>query len=136
MLQVKTLQNRMRLFPCPWSLLINCTPNIFLFFSPGNTKTEKENGGTKQKRYDQNYDDAERKKPILIGESGIITFMRHFKYLGSNISYSLKDDYNIVHIIFQASAAIGALKNFWNNNTVKNLSKYLIFCAIPCYILL
>ena len=80
--------------------------------------------------------DTEETKPILIGESGMITFTGHFKYLGSNISYSLKDYYDIEHRIYQASAAMGALNNFWIDNTVNNLSKYLIFCAIPCNLLL
>ena len=66
----------------------------------------------------------------------MITFTRYFKYLGSYISYSLKDDYDIENRISQASAAMGALNNFWIDNTVENLSKYLIFCAIPCSLLL
>ena len=41
--------------------------------------------------YDQNYDNAEETNPILIGESDMITFTRHFNYLGSYILYSLKD---------------------------------------------
>ena len=52
----------------------------------------------------------------------MITFTRHFKYLGSYISYSLKDYYDIEHKISQASAAMGALNNFWTDNTVDNLS--------------
>ena len=66
----------------------------------------------------------------------MIKFTRHFKYLGSYISYSLKDGYDVEHRISQASAAMGALNNFWTKKTVENLSKYLIFCAIPCNILL
>ena len=88
-------------------------------------KQKKENRGTKQKRYDQKYDDAEETEPILIGESGMITFTRHFKYLGSYISYSLKDDYNIEHRISQASAAMGALNNFGAMLFTKNISKYI-----------
>ena len=102
----------------------------------GKKKEEKENGKKKQKIYDQRYNDAEEIKTNLIGESGMITFTRHFKYLGSYISYSLKDDYDIEHRISEASAAIGDLNKFWMNNTVDNISKYLIFCAIPCNILL
>ena len=86
--------------------------------------------------YDKKYDNAEYTKPILVDESGMITFTRHFKYLGSYISYSLKDDYDIEHRISQASAVMGDLNNFWTNSTVDNLSKYLIFCAIPCNLLL
>ena len=52
-------------------------------------KHKKDNGETRQKRHDQMYDDAKGKNPIPIGEFGMITFMRHFKYLGSYISYSL-----------------------------------------------
>ena len=103
---------------------------------PVTLKKKKENGGTNQKRYDQKYDGAEETEPILIGESGMITLTRHFKYIGSYISYSLKDDYDIEHRISQDSSAMGSLNNFWIDNTVDNISKYLIFCAIPCNILL
>ena len=82
------------------------------------------------------YDDTNKTKPILIGEFGMITFTRQFKYLVSYISYSLKNDYDIEHRISQASAAMGALNSFWVDNTVNNFSKYLIFCAIPCNLLL
>ena len=60
----------------------------------------------------------------------MITFTRRFKYLGSYISYSLKDDYDIEHIISQVSAAMGDINKFWLDNTVYNLSEYLIFCEI------
>ena len=100
-------------------------------YLPVTLKKKKENSGTRQKRHDQKYDDAEEKNPILIGDSVMITFTRHFKYTGSYISYSLKDDYDIEHRISQASAIMGALNNFWTDNTVDNISKYLIFCAIP-----
>ena len=48
-------------------------------------KQKKENEETKQKRNDQKYEDAEETRPIRIGETSIITFMRHFKFLGSYI---------------------------------------------------
>ena len=99
-------------------------------------KQKKENEETKQKRNDQKYEDAEETKPIRIGETGIITFTRHFKYLGSYISYLLKYDYDNEHRISQASVAMGALKKFWADDTIDNFSKHLIFCAIPCNLLL
>ena len=40
-------------------------------------------------------DDAKETEPILIGDSGMIKLTRQFKYIGSYILYSLKDDYNI-----------------------------------------
>ena len=63
------------------------------------TKHKNENKETKQKINDQKYEDAEKTKPIRIGETGIITFTRHFKYFPSYISYSLKADYEIEHRI-------------------------------------
>ena len=77
------------------------------------------------------YNKAKETEPILIGEFGMITFTRHFKYLGSYISYSLKYDYDIEHRISQASAAMGALTSFWVDNTVDNFSKYLFFAQFP-----
>ena len=40
------------------------------------------------------YDDLEETKPIDVAD-GYVTFCRHFKYLGSYISFSLIDDYDI-----------------------------------------
>ena len=99
-------------------------------------KQKKENGEKNKKRNDQKYEDAEETKPIRIGETGILTFTRHFKYLRSYIPYSLKYNYGIEHSIYQASAAMGALKKFWADDTVDNFSKHLIICAIPCNLLL
>ena len=82
------------------------------------------------------YNDAKETKPILIGEFSMITFTRHFKYIGSNISYSPKYDYGIEHRIYQASSAMGYLNSFWVDNTVNNFSKYLIFCAFPYNLIL
>ena len=82
------------------------------------------------------YDNPKETKPIVIGESGMITFTRHFKYLGSYIAYSLKDDYDIEDRKSQSSATMKALNSFCVDNTVDNFSKYLIFCAFPCNILL
>ena len=77
------------------------------------------------------YDDTKKTKPILIGESGMMTFTRHFRYIGSYILYSLKDDYDIHHRISQASSAMGALNIFGVDITGDNLSKYLTFTQFP-----
>ena len=82
------------------------------------------------------YDDAPETQDIAIGTEGRITFCRHFKYLGSHISYHLRDDVDIEHRIAKASAAMGALNPFWSNPAVDLKSKYLIFCAIPTNLLL
>ena len=41
------------------------------------------------------YNEAKETKLIIIGEFGMITFTRHFNYLGSYILNSLKDEYDI-----------------------------------------
>ena len=66
----------------------------------------------------------------------MITFTRHFKYLGSYISYSLKSNYDLEHIISQDSSEMGDVNGFGVDNIVDNFSEYLIFCAIPCNLLL
>ena len=99
-------------------------------------KQKKENEETRQKRQDQKNENAEETKPILIGETGMITFTRHFKYLGSYIPYSLKDDYDIEHMISQAFVAMRSLNNFWADDTVDNFSKHLLIFSIPCNLLL
>ena len=58
-------------------------PTDFYPYLPITLKHKKENNGTRQKIHDQKYDNAKETKPILVGESGMIKFTRHFKYLGS-----------------------------------------------------
>ena len=70
------------------------------------------------------------------GRLGIITFTKHFKYLGGYCSYSLKDDYDVDELMFQVSSAMGALNHFWSDRAVDDHSKYLIFRAIPSNLLL
>ena len=85
----------MRFFSAPGHFKILTLPSTAIptyssSSHPEITKEKKENEDTSQKRNDQKYEDAEETKPIQIGETGMITFMRHFKYLRSYISYSLK----------------------------------------------
>ena len=60
----------------------------------------------------------------------------HFKYLGSFISYNLRDDFDIDTRIKKAGMAMGALKHFFNNKHVDTYTKHLIFKAIPLNLLL
>ena len=46
-------------------------------------------------------------------EDGYIEFTKHFKYLGSHISYNLKDDYEIEQRATKAYQNMGMLKYFW-----------------------
>ena len=67
---------------------------------------------------------------------GFVTFTKHFKYLGSCISYDLKDDYDVKMRVSAAYRAMGALHSFWRSNEVELYSKYLIFMAIPLNLVL
>ena len=67
---------------------------------------------------------------------GFVSFTRTFKYLGSLISYNLRDDDNITARIAAANASMGALKELWRNPHLDMYNKYLIFRAIPMNLLL
>ena len=56
------------------------------------SKPKEESEEQKRKRHGTLYDAAPETALINIGEQGHITFTKHFKYLGSYCSYSLKDD--------------------------------------------
>jgi len=86
-------------------------------------------------REDKIYDDLEETQDLAVAD-GFVSFTRHFKYLGSYISYNLRDDYDIESRIAAASQSMGALKNVWNNPHMEIYSKYLLFRAIPMNLLL
>ena len=86
-------------------------------------------------REDKIYDDLEETQDLAVAD-GFVSFTRHFKYLGSYISYNLRDDYDIESRIAAASQSMGALKNVWNNPHMEIYSKYLLFKAIPMNLLL
>ena len=67
---------------------------------------------------------------------GFVTFCVHFKYLGSWLSFSLRDDYDVGRRIELANASIGGLDKFWRYQHVDMYSKYMIFREIPCNLLL
>ena len=81
------------------------------------------------------YDNLEETKPIQVAD-GHVTFTKHFKYLGSHISYNLRDNYDIELRLTTASQSMGALNNVWNNLHMDIYSKYLLFRAIPMNLLL
>ena len=68
--------------------------------------------------------------------NGNVTFCPHFKYMGSWISFSLRDDHDVAKRIASVNASMGAMSDFWDDNHFDVYSKYLIFCAVPCNLLL
>jgi hypothetical protein len=81
------------------------------------------------------YDNLEETARIPVSD-GQVTFCRHFKYLGSYVSFCLCDDYDIDKRIAAASQAMGALKTMWDCPHLELWSKYLLFRSTPMNILL
>ena len=67
---------------------------------------------------------------------GFVTFCFHFKYLGSWLSIYLRDNYGARRRIGEANALMGAVKKLWRDHYVDIYSKYMIFWAIPCNLIL
>ena len=103
---------------------------------PVTLKPKQESEEQKRRQHDSLYDAAQETSAVEIGDHGIITFTKDFKYLGGYISYSFLDDHDVDERISQASSAMGALNHFWSDRTVDDYSKYLIFWAIPINLLL
>ena len=74
---------------------------------------------------DEIYDNSEETARIYLENGFFVDFTKHFKYLGSYISYHLRDNYDIEMRLSQAYSTMGALKHFWNNQYVD------LFCQIP-----
>ena len=79
-----------------------------------------------------------RQQPCFLTQlaDGFVSFTRTFQYLGSLITYNLRDDEDIKACIAAANASMGALKEIWSNPNLKTYNKYLLFWAIPMNILL
>jgi len=67
---------------------------------------------------------------------GFVSFTRTFQYLGSLISYNLRDDDDITSRLAAANASMGKLNEIWRNPHLDAYNKYLLFRAIPINLLL
>ena len=76
------------------------------------------------------------KTGLIVVSDGFISFCPHFKYLGSWLSFSLRYDHKFERRIGATNTSMGALDNFWKDHQVDMYSKYRIFRAIPCNLLL
>ena len=56
--------------------------------------------------------------------------------IGLLYSFSLRDNHDVAKRIASTNASMGAMSAFWDENHVDIYSKYLIFRAIPCNLLL
>ena len=78
-------------FPAPgFFKLLPLPPSEASSFSlPLTTKPKQESEKIRRSREDKCYDNIQETQPIVLPDSGIITFCQHFKYLGNFIIYSL-----------------------------------------------
>ena len=73
---------------------------------------------------------------IIKVKGDFVTFTKHFKSLGSYMSYSLQDDYDIDARLAAVNASMGSLSKFLTDASVNNRRKYLIFLDVPINMLL
>jgi hypothetical protein len=67
---------------------------------------------------------------------GIVFFTGTFKYLGSRITYNLRDNEDVKARIAAANSSMDALKELWSNPNLNTYNKYLLFQAVPMNLLL
>jgi hypothetical protein len=87
---------------------------------------EQESEQAHTAREDVKYDSLPETAQIKIAD-GYVTFSWKLKYLGSQISYNLRDDNDINARLTAASQSRGALKEVWCNSNLDMYSKYLLF---------
>ena len=86
---------------------------------------EEHNPGQTEREHDM-YDQLDETKNFSVAD-GFVSFTRTFKYLGSLISYNLRDDNDITARIAAVNASMGALKELWHNPHLDMYNKYLLF---------
>ena len=98
-------------------------------------KTKRESYVSRNNREEKEYENLPETKLIVVCD-GFVTFCRHFKYLGNWISFSLRDDHDVVKRIAAANASMSAMSKIWEDDNVDLHSNYLLFRSIPCNLLL
>ena len=97
--------------------------------------TKQESHESRYKREETTYDNLPETRLVIV-KDGFFTFCQHFKYLGSWISFSLRDDHDIMKRIAAANALMGAMSKVQDDDNVDTYSKYPLFKTIPCNLLL
>ena len=73
---------------------------------------------------------------LIIVKDGFVTFCRHFKYIGSWISFYPREDHGIAKRLAATNTLMGAMSKIWDDDNVDTYSKYLLFRAIPFNLIL
>jgi len=83
------------------------------------------------------YNDSPQTDDVpMNGDGAIVTYTNIFKYLGTLISFDLRDDLDIEARINAATRNFGAMSNFYRAPQVSLDAKYSIFMAIQVNLLL
>ena len=67
--------------------------------------TKQESHESRYKREETTYDNIPETRLVIV-KDGFVTFCRHFKYIGSWISFSLQEDHDIMKRIAAANASM------------------------------
>ena len=70
--------------------------------------TKQESHESRYNREETTYNNLPETRLVIV-KDGFVTFFRHFKYLGSWISFSLREDHDIMKRIAAANASMGAM---------------------------
>ena len=97
--------------------------------------TKQESHESRYNREETTYDNLTETRLVIV-KDGFVTFCRHFKYLGSCISFSLREYHDIMKRIAAANASMGAMSKVWDDDNVDAYLNHLLFRAIPCNLLL
>ena len=83
---------------------------------------------TKQESHESGYKIEERtyknlpETRLIIVKDGLVTFCRDFKYLGSWISFSLREVHDIMKRIDAANASMGTMSKIWADDNIDTYS--------------
>jgi len=123
------------------TIIIHILPKYLAAYHPDRRRMinssdgdEEHDPGQTEREHDM-YNRLDETKNFSVAD-GFVSFTRTFKYLGSLISYNLRDDDDITARIAAANASMGALKELWRNPHLDMYNKYLLFRAIPMNLLL
>jgi hypothetical protein len=94
---------------------------------------EQNPGQTEHKHAMYNRLDKTQRLPVA---DGFVSFTRTFRYLGSLITYNLRDNNGITARLAAANAAMGRLNKVWRNPHLDLYNKYLLFRTIPMNLIL
>jgi hypothetical protein len=99
-------------------------PNRQQRINPAGNEDDHDPGQTEREH--AMYDKLDETQDFPVAD-GVVSFTRTFRYLGSLISYNLRDNDDITSRLAAANASMGALKEVWRNPHLDVYNKYLIF---------